>query len=360
MKSEEAGSLPGISIVVCAYNEQKLLQQCLSSLIDQKYENTSYEVIIVDDESSDETPEIAETFIQQLDEGQPAFRYLRIKHGGLSIARNTGIASSRYEIIAFIDGDAIAKPDWLHQLAARFAAGADFVGGRIELLNTKSEIAQFAQRTRHRQFFGPDVFGNAIIGCNMAYRREVFTRFGGFYENFDSRGDESSLKKKIGKTFEFGTAENAVVLHERPETLKSWLRTEGKAAVLSGLIAKASYRNSPKEWIAVFEHVLVGTLPLFVLFAYFDVAGFVITGLSGLALFRQCFVRAVNRKILNGLIDRYGAMKGVLGHLLYCYMSSLFHGYGRLMGAWVYQNHTLIEPNTTEVQILSEKSNRKR
>jgi hypothetical protein len=98
---------PPMSVIVCAHNEERTIADCLDGLGELDYPD--YEVIVVDDGSSDLTSEIASRFDVQL---------IRTPNQGLSRARNTGIEASRGEIIAFTDADARPDTHWLKYLAA--------------------------------------------------------------------------------------------------------------------------------------------------------------------------------------------------------------------------------------------------
>ena len=98
---------PRISVVVACYNAARTLQPCLDSLTRLNYPD--YEVLVVDDGSTDATPQIISQFKN--------FRNIRQEHLGLSAARNAGIAASTGEIVAFTDADCRADEDWLYYLA---------------------------------------------------------------------------------------------------------------------------------------------------------------------------------------------------------------------------------------------------
>ena len=111
--------VPKISVVVCTYNGSATLSECLESLTGLVYPD--YEVIVVDDGSTDSTPSIVPGF---------PVKYIRLeKNGGLSRARNAGMNAAEGEIIAYIDDDATADPHWLYFLAASLKRTAVAVGG---------------------------------------------------------------------------------------------------------------------------------------------------------------------------------------------------------------------------------------
>ena len=104
---------PRISVVVACYNAARTLQPCLDSLARLNYPD--YEVVVVDDGSTDATPQI----IAQ----HTGFRGIRQEHLGLSAARNAGIAAGTGEIVAFTDADCRADEDWLYYLAGDLLNG---------------------------------------------------------------------------------------------------------------------------------------------------------------------------------------------------------------------------------------------
>src|SRR5256712_5511498 len=100
---------PRISVVVCTYNGARTIRDCLDGLEQLAYPD--YEVIVVDDGSTDSTAAIA---------CQYDYRLIRTENRGLANARNTGLKAATGEIVAYIDDDAYPHPHWLTYLAARF------------------------------------------------------------------------------------------------------------------------------------------------------------------------------------------------------------------------------------------------
>lgn len=210
-----------VSIVVCAYNEEQYLEQSLQSLLDLNYPKDQYEIIVVDDDSKDRTPKIASKFALDFPN---QVTYQRIAHGGLSFARNIGICLSKNEIVAFIDGDAIAHADWLYNLVQPFHnPKVSVVGGIVDNLNSDNEFASFL----HHIHYLPPTKGNEqlhhVIGTCMAYRRAYFEAKGGFYYFFDRRGDETTVNQILKDSQDYAIVHDAIVYHERPTDVKSYL-----------------------------------------------------------------------------------------------------------------------------------------
>jgi hypothetical protein len=174
-----------ISVVVATYNGGKNLMMVLTSLAaSQIPPGYSWEVIIVDNNSTDQTRAIAESFIAR---GHQNVRYLFEPRRGKSFALNTGIRESKGRIIAFTDDDCIVDVKWIRSILQEYSSDPSLVaiGGRVELYDPKdkpSTIRISNQRnlislTPFEPWFSP------IIGCNMALKREVFDAVGYFDED---------------------------------------------------------------------------------------------------------------------------------------------------------------------------------
>jgi len=349
-------SKPFVSVIVCAYNEEKIIKLCLDALLSQNYPNDFYEIIVIENESTDNTFDICENVINDLYIDSPRLVVLQKKHGGLSESRNLGIKRSRGSILLFIDADAIPDEKWIYEIVNAFRGGADFIGGRIELLNTNSEVAKFLQLTRHKQFFGPTVFNDHFIGCNMAFKKSLFDSVGGFYENFTSRGDESSLFEKIKETFTYGSAPDAVVYHERPEKLIDFYRSEWKSATLSSMVRFVLGSSiSVKLLIVWFEMFFVSLfLPIVCLFWLDPSALSIPLSISMLAVIRRLYMRPYNNIVLKGVIQNYGFIVGIIYYLLFYLTLESVKVAGIFYSLISRQDYEIILPHSTQTVYLSE------
>ena len=226
-----------LSVVVCAYNEEVHLSSCLESLTGQKTQ-FSYEVIVIDDGSTDQTQTIAMDWAQQ--SRAQSIRYFRIVHSGLSVARNTGLDRSRGQLVAFIDADAHADPMWVEKIVEPFLDPAvDVVAGRVSNLNDRERFARFIHKVHFEAALRASK-GSRITGANMAFRKNIFDLEGiGFFDYFDRRGDETSMRVRY-----FGrnpaskevNAPDAVVLNEHPDRFFSWLCQQSYDGALTAII----------------------------------------------------------------------------------------------------------------------------
>src|SRR5262249_30950888 len=154
---------PRISVVVCSHNGSRTIGECLQGISKLRYPN--FEVIVVDDGSTDNTA----TIVAQYD-----LRFIRTPNHGLSHARNVGWQAANGEIIAYIDDDAYPDPDWLTYLAETFRNG-DYVGAGGPNISPPDDgpiaacVANSPGNPVHVLL--SDTEAEHIPGCNMAFLR---------------------------------------------------------------------------------------------------------------------------------------------------------------------------------------------
>lgn len=210
---------PKVSVVVCCYNAAATLGECLQSLLALEYPD--YEVIVIDDGSTDGTHLIAE--------GNPV-RCLRIPNGGLSHARNVGIENARGEIIAFIDSDAYADADWLYYLVCALEEhDAAAVGGPNLSPPQDGFVAQCVDQSPGNPtcVLVDNELAEHIPGCNMAYRKSAFEKAGKFDVQHRAAGDDVDLCWRLLLTHQkIVYHPSALVWHHRRPTVWGYLRQQ--------------------------------------------------------------------------------------------------------------------------------------
>ena len=210
---------PRVSIIVASYNGGRTLDECLRSLMRLSYPD--YEIIVIDDGSTDDTPQIVTRF---------NVRTIRTENRGLSAARNLGIESSIGEIVAFIDSDAYADPDWLFHLVTTLVdQGASGVGGpNLSPLEDGFVAAcvDFAPGNPTHVLVD-DERAEHIPGCNMAFRKDALARIGGFDHTHRAAGDDVDVCWKLLVRDEpIAFSPGAFVWHHRRPTVRAYLRQQ--------------------------------------------------------------------------------------------------------------------------------------
>lgn len=212
---------PRVSVVVASYNADRTLRGCLESLGHLNYPD--YEVILVDDGSSDATAQVV--FMH------PHVRCIRHERNkGLSVARNTGIAAATGEIVAFTDADCRADSDWLHYLVGNLLS-SDFAGiGGPNLLPPEDSFvaaAVMASPGGPAHVMLTDRQAEHIPGCNMAFYRDALLAIGGFDPVFTKAGDDVDVCWRLQQSgLKIGFSPSGFVWHYRRSTVQAYLKQQ--------------------------------------------------------------------------------------------------------------------------------------
>lgn len=212
----------GCSVIVPTYNRLPQLKQCIAVLA--ALTHPAYEVIVINDGSTDGTKE----YLTQL--SNTRFKVVNLPQNlGVSEARNRGVAEANYPIVAFTDDDCIAEPTWLSELLKPFAnEQIGFSIGATEYV-AHGYCGYFPERiiqNQHGQFPGAG---------NIAYRKEVFAKIGGFKDEFFRvyHNEDSELAvRAVVAGFTYVSCPAAVVFHQASTwTVHSLLNSAKNSAV---------------------------------------------------------------------------------------------------------------------------------
>lgn len=208
-------SIP-ISAIICTHNRVAYLEKAIQSLVDQTLPKEQYEIIVVDNGSTDNTKMTVESFNQFGN-----LRYIYEPILGLSQARNTGWQNAQGKYIAYLDDDAIACAEWLERIVRAFETihpQPGSVGGKIEPIWEVERPAWLSKQMerpltivdwRDKAAFLTEDYQH-LRGCNVAYPREILEKVGGFSTNLGRKGssllsNEESLLEKYLKEQNLGS-----------------------------------------------------------------------------------------------------------------------------------------------------------
>jgi glycosyltransferase involved in cell wall biosynthesis len=199
---------PLVSVIIPCYNQGRFLADAIDSALSQTWPHV--EVVVVDDGSEDNTPEIAARY--------PDVQYFRLSRGGVSAARNHGLGASRGSHVIFLDADDCLKPEaaavGLHELAADPTLA--FVSGRCTLIGFDgTPVASATDPVIERDHYD-ELLRNCYIWTNAAvmYRRIALTTIGGFDPSLSASADHD-LYLRLARRFLVGSHGHVVAEYRR-------------------------------------------------------------------------------------------------------------------------------------------------
>ncbi len=228
-----------VSVIICTYNRSELLRGSISAVLEQSYPSDKYEILVVDNNSSDDTPHVVASLASS---SLVEIRYLFEKQQGLSYARNKGILCAKGEIIAFTDDDTLAQYNWIRAAVNAFDdMRVACVGGPVRpvwpmekphwliaRLEPYLAINEFDDARKQGFFNLPPVFP---YGANIFFRKAIFSKLGLFRTNLGRKGlqlltndDVDMCAQIIAHGLRIAFAEHAVMLHKiAPDRMtKKW------------------------------------------------------------------------------------------------------------------------------------------
>jgi glycosyltransferase involved in cell wall biosynthesis len=266
-----------ITVILCTYNRCSLLRNALQSVAASILpESTEWEVLVVDNNSSDQTRELVEGFCRNY---PGRFRYLLERQQGKSYALNSGIREARGEILAFMDDDVVVEPTWLKKLTSELD-GKNWTGAGGRILLARNFI-----QPRWLRLQGPNNMGGILalfdlgdtpqqlnrppIGTNMAFRREIFHRYGGFRTDLGPRPGSEIREEDLefgrrllagGEHLRYEPA--AIVFHhiaehrlEKEYFLAFWFAS-GRTAIRT-MSRRPNIFGIPRRFLSVVKHAAV-------------------------------------------------------------------------------------------------------
>ena len=250
------GQQPKISAVICTHNRVDCLQYCIDSLRDQTLYPEQYEILVVDNDSTDGTAQLCRRYGDIVN-----FKYIHEPILGLSQARNRGLLEASGDFVGYIDDDAAAEPQWLEKALESFEMdpSPDWVGGSVTLVwedEPPSWLTEYYYGAlgwvnwgNMARFLDPAT--EWLVGCNSIFRRQSLEKFGGFDVRLGRKkklllsGEEVQLHHKIraaGGTFYYNPA---VHVHHQVSSERT----------------TPSYFYRRYYWGGVTDYVMTKTLP---------------------------------------------------------------------------------------------------
>lgn len=243
-------STPRVSVIVPTYNDATRLRLCLGALEQQSLPRDQFEVIVVDNGSTDDTTDVLAEHPGIVAEREP--------QPGSYAARNRAIEIARGEILAFTDSDCIPAPDWLERALARFDERPDLarIAGAVEIFfrdpdrPTGIELYEALHAFPQQRYAEEHGFG---VTANMCTRRSVVDAVGPFDATLPSGGDNEWGQRAKSAGFPITYAPEVLVRHPARRTLRELHR---KMLRVHSADWSRTRRASRREWFRLFGRSL--------------------------------------------------------------------------------------------------------
>lgn len=208
------------SIVIPALNEERVICQCLNSIAGLAFPHQKFEVIVVDNGSSDRTHEIAESYRDAMN-----ITVLLRPKINISGLRNAGAGASSGEYLIFLDADMVVPSDWLHRAQKLFVSSkAEVIGGFCRVPEHFSWVARVWFR---RKVDEVNLSPSYIPSGNLMIRRSQFDAIGGFDESLETSEDCDFCCRARGLGLNLAEYNAISIVHlGSPQTLRAFFRRE--------------------------------------------------------------------------------------------------------------------------------------
>jgi glycosyltransferase involved in cell wall biosynthesis len=228
MAISEVSKLMKVTVAIPTYNRAFYLNQTLEGLMQQDYDHTQLEIIVIDNNSTDKTEAIVNAHINS----KITLRYIKEIRQGLDYARNCAVEAATGEIIIFGDDDILVKPDWVSQMTLPFLKDKEnkigALGGEVIPVfpeGLPSWIKEWHSPLNFRPDLGPIDSKACPMGANLAFPKRVFSELGLFSTTLDrsagnyfSGGDSEMVRRVRSAGLEVWFAPDAAVEHQMPSS----------------------------------------------------------------------------------------------------------------------------------------------
>lgn len=258
-----------VSVIVPAYNARGTIKQCLEALTGQSYPADSYEVIVVDDGSTDEIKNVVQGYKAQ---------YIRQENQGPAAARNKGVREARGEIILFTDADCVPDANWIREMVKPFGNPEVMAVKGAYQTTQKNIVARFAQAEFEERFemLKKSESIDMVDTYAAGFRRLIFLKLGGFDTSFPvANNEDTELSYRMSKgNYKMVFNPEAIVHHlNHPDSLIKYARLK----FWRGYWRMAVYKRFPGK--ALKDTYTPQTLKLQILFLYLSLLILPLTGI---------------------------------------------------------------------------------
>jgi lipopolysaccharide/colanic/teichoic acid biosynthesis glycosyltransferase/GT2 family glycosyltransferase len=227
------GFYPHVTVIVPAYNAAGTLSSCLAALASQVYPRSAYEVIVVDDGSTDATAAIAH---------DAGVSVITQPNAGPAAARNRGAAAAQGELLLFTDADCAPVPGWISALVAPFSDPSVAGAKGAYLTRQRGVVPRFTQleyQERYDRMAGRETI-DFIDTYSAAYRREVFLANSGFDSVFPTASvEDQELSFRLAeKGYRLVFVPDGLVYHRHNPTVRAYVRRKFYIGYWKALIAR--------------------------------------------------------------------------------------------------------------------------
>jgi glycosyltransferase involved in cell wall biosynthesis len=215
-----------VSIIIPTYNGAKRIGKCLEALTQQDYQG-EFEIIVVDDGSTDETEEVVQQY--------PQIRLIQQQNAGPASARNQGARVANGEILLLTDDDCVPMPDWISQMVQPFLEKPELVGIKGVYRTHQRELtARFVQLEYEDKYdvMAKYAYIDFIDTYSAGYRRDIFLKYDGFDTTFPvACTEDQELSFRIGRDgHKMKFIPQAIVYHTHPNSVLSYIKKKYKFA----------------------------------------------------------------------------------------------------------------------------------
>jgi len=270
---KNSNDFANVSIIVAAKNEAKNLGKLFDSFLKLNYPSNKFEILLIDDNSVDDTVSLAESYKSKLSNLriiQAVGKRFPAKKGVLDF----GISNSRFENILITDADCVVSADWLKCFSEKFLAGYDFIFGNVVYSNPKNKLISAFQQFEHLRskilYFSAAIMSRpySASGANFGFRKKSFYEINGYEGliNSFSGDDDLLIQKATKKKMKVGfiNPETAIVFTEASENFKEFMNRKARHTS-----ASYYYSATSKIFLGIWHTINIAAL-LSIFFAIID------------------------------------------------------------------------------------------